>query len=693
MANTIDNLPLDRRLLSDAIIELNISRHNVSVYPKDHPLVEKSLQQAFDFLAKFFELRQEVTLAIAGDTIIFDENPLNKENPIYKEFALCLNQKGIASMTLHSKLSKEELYAFHTFLLSDDKDCTPEDIQARHEAFQVPHISIEFIDYSVFSLAEGMSEDNNRSVSLWEEYIFGLMSGSLHKQNAAEVIQEIPPSKLAEIINKSATDTRGKESYAKIISSYIKKSSKKAFSETDLKKLLEVINELHPDIKQQFLSSTIDFIAEELDSIPPIMNNLSTQEIIDFLSIINEQRVVVPEALKNILYKFSKLNHENIKAAKCGDNIIEDDFLLSEEVSTLLSDANFSSFVSASYSQEIQRLVKFNADNSIHEIIKEHEKELKEEYTNKIFHQTILELISPEGSDMINQKEYDFYINMLKEQIGHFIETGQYKQVLQTFSVMQSNLANKNLHNLASEAILFFNSPPFIAQIIESIRMMGREMKEDVFLLCEYYESKIIPQLIDTLITEKSPTIRRFLISLITNFGDKAAPDILARLDDSRWFVKRNMLFMLLECGSDDSLRKVIKLCNDENPKVSLEAIKCLLKAGDDDAVQPLRNHMNGKLKDTAVKAINMAGMFQVNDVVPDLIQMLKKRNLSRTDIEDKIPVVRALGKIKNPETLDLLKAILSSRNLLFNSSRTKLKEEVLIAIDNFADKKTEVVS
>jgi len=688
MANTKDNMSLDTRLLCEAIIELNISRHNVSVYPKGHPLVEQSLQKAFDFLTKLFELRLEVTLAIAGDTIIFDEYPLNRENPIYREFALCLNQKGIASITLYSKLSKEELYSFHTFLLSEDKDCTPEEVHARHEAFQVPHISIEFIDYSAFSLAEGKTDDNSRSVSLWEEYIFGLMNGSLQKQNTAEVIQEIPPDKLAEIINKSSTDMLSKEGHDRIISSYIKTSPEKIFSSKDLGKLLEVINELHPDLKQQFLASTIDFISSELDSIQQAMNNLSTQEVIDFLSIINEQRVAIPEALKNILQKFSKLNHENIQAAKCGNNLIEDDFFLSEEVTNLLSDANFSSFVSDSYRQEIQRLVKYDTDNSVHELIKEHEKELHEEYIDKVFHQTVLELISHEGSDMIDQKECDFYINMLKEQMGHFIETGQYKQVLQTFSALESNLENKNLNNLASEAVLYFNSPTFIAQAIESIRMMGREMKEDVFLLCEYYERKIIPQLIDTLITEESPTIRRFLISLITNFGDTAAPDILARLDDSRWFVRRNMLFMLIECGSSDSLRKVKKLCDDEHPKVSLEAIKCLLKAGDDDAVQPLRNHLTSKLKDNAVKAINLAGMFQVNDVVSDLLQMLKKKNLSGVDIEDKIPVVRALGKIKDPGTVNVLKSILSSRTFLFSSSRTKLKEEVRIALNNFTDNK-----
>jgi hypothetical protein len=590
---------------------------------------------------------------------------------------------------LYSKLSKEELYLFLTFLLSQDTDYTSEEVQARHEAFQVPHIRIEFIDYSAFNLAEGKTDDKSRYVSLWEEYVFGLMNGTLQKQNASEVIQKIPPSKLAEIINNSSKEMRRKESYNRLLSSYIRKSSETTFTGQALRKIIDVINELHPEIKQQFLTSVVDIMSNELDSIQEAMNDLSPLEIIDFLSIINEQRTAIPEPLKNILYKFSKLNHESIQAAKCGNNLIEDDFILSEEITNLLADVNFSSFVSDSYRQEIQRLLTYNAEKNHHDLIKEHEMEWHEEYIDKVFHQTLLELISPAGSELIDQKDREFYINMLKEQVGHFIETGQFKQALQTFSALKSNLDNENLHCLASEAILYFNSPKFISHVVESIRMMGREMKEDAYLLCEYYEHKVITQLIDSLITEESPTIRRFLISLITRVGDLAAPDILARLDDSRWFVRRNMLFMLLECGSSNSLRKVKNLCSDEHPKVSLEAIKCLLKANDNNALQPLRNHLNSKLKDTVVKAVNLSGAFQVKEVVPDLLHILKKKTLSGKDIQDKIPVVKALGRIKDPGTVDVLKSILSSKTFLFSNSLTKLKEEVRTALNNFAKEKT----
>lgn len=68
-----ENLPLDTRLLSDAIIELNISRHNVAIYPRSHPIVEKSLNLAFGYLQKLFELRKEITLAVANDMLIIDD--------------------------------------------------------------------------------------------------------------------------------------------------------------------------------------------------------------------------------------------------------------------------------------------------------------------------------------------------------------------------------------------------------------------------------------------------------------------------------------------------------------------------------------------------------------------------------------------------------------------------------------------
>lgn len=105
-------LSIDARLLSDAIIELNIARRNVTIYPKDHPSVEKSLNRSYDFLQKIFEIREEITIAIAKDTLIIDEFYLEKKNPVYKDFALYMSRLGIAYITFKKGITKDELYEF-----------------------------------------------------------------------------------------------------------------------------------------------------------------------------------------------------------------------------------------------------------------------------------------------------------------------------------------------------------------------------------------------------------------------------------------------------------------------------------------------------------------------------------------------------------------------------------------------------
>lgn len=153
MTGRVENLPLDTRLLSDAIIELNISRHNVAIYPRNHPVVEKSLSLVFEHLKKLFELRHDITLAIAKDTLIIDDFSLDKKNPVYREFALCLYRMHIASLTFMSGLTQEEIYAFHSFLLEPARNYSPEDVQTSFNKHRISHIKAEFIDYSASAMS------------------------------------------------------------------------------------------------------------------------------------------------------------------------------------------------------------------------------------------------------------------------------------------------------------------------------------------------------------------------------------------------------------------------------------------------------------------------------------------------------------------------------------------------------------
>jgi len=67
-----DKLPLDATLLSDAVIELNISRRSVGRYPPEHPIVRTSIEKALTHLQNLFAIRASITLGIGQDMLVVD---------------------------------------------------------------------------------------------------------------------------------------------------------------------------------------------------------------------------------------------------------------------------------------------------------------------------------------------------------------------------------------------------------------------------------------------------------------------------------------------------------------------------------------------------------------------------------------------------------------------------------------------
>jgi HEAT repeat protein len=675
-----EKLPLDARLLSDAIIELNISRHNVSIYPRDHPLVNKSLNRAFDYLEKLFELRSEITIAVAKDTIIIDEHSLDKKNPVYRDFALHLNRMNIAYVTFINGLTKDELYSFHRFLLEDTEGLTLNAINEKLRKYNLTNIKVGFIDYSAFSFEEGESNKQGTKKRLWEWYVHGLLEGTLQLDPPPDELHEIPPEIFAKLLNDVATENLKEETYDRVIASYLRKSSERTFSGKDIKRLLNFIDGLKPELKRQFLSSSVREFSQNIKSLEKTLKDTSIDTVIDLLKNINEQKLSIPKDLKNLLDRFSRLKPDGLEKIILGGGLIADDITVSPDIINLLSDGNFNTFVNETYSKEIQTILEFDAPIRNIKNPEEFDYQWDEEYIEKWFNQTILEILSSDDPNIIKDEEYEFFNRLLKEQVGELISTAQYGEVLRTFKIWESRIKKGGNNSTSS----YIHSSELISLFIDSLRISGRQNREEAISLCRYYDEKIIPPLMDALIEEESQTVRHFLLSLIIMFGDKAAPEAIKHLKDNRWYVKRNMLFILTEIRSSEGLPDAKTLCHHENPKVSFQAIKYLLRMDDPYGVTALREYLRKGSGDIVRQALLLAGAFKVKEVMPDLIKMLRKKALKGTDFYEKIPIVKALGQIGDPSALVDLKDILSSKSLLFKTPLKKLKEEIYSTLRNY---------
>ena len=680
MSDNIEKIPLDARLLSDAIIELNISRRNVSIYPRNHPSVEKSLTRAFEFLHKLFELRPEITIAVAKDTLIIDDYYLEKRNPVYREFALHLSNLNIAYVTFITGLTNEELYEFHRFISANAGDSSADILQEQFRELNLIHIRTGFIDYGAFTFEEGKTRKETPNEQLWERYVYGLLEGTLQTEEMSDEIRDIPPEVLARLINKTASDALREESYDKVITSYIRRSSESLFSGKDLKRLLDFINGLRPELKKQFLSSTVRTVSKDMDSAYKALDGVSVDEIMELLNTINEQKMVIPDALKNLLDKLSDLPNIGPENVTIGDTMLVDDIFLSPDLVNLLGEGDFKSSIDATYQKEIQKLLEFKSVSSAAEL-KEIEKEYSDDYIEKDFQQTILELLL---SDIITEEEYQSFITTIKEQTDQLTWSGQYSQILKILQVLHANANRNRFPYITAEAIRYYYSQEFILNLIESFKILGRQMREEAYTLCEYYGERIIAPLIDALIQEDSQIIRKFFVSLLKQMGDGVIPEAVRRLGDSRWFVKRNMLYLLGECNREEVLPHIRPYARHENRKVSFEAVKCLLNSMDGYGLEAVKDNLSSESRESVEQGIALAGAYRIKKVVPDLIQLLKKRRIGGTDAYEKIPIVKALGEIGDPRALDALREVLSGKSLFFKGVTEKLKEEIYRTLRNY---------
>ena len=85
------------------------------------------------------------------------------------------------------------------------------------------------------------------------------------------------------------------------------------------------------------------------------------------LNTINEQKVSIPEAIKKLLEKLSMLTPEDFEGHMSGNTLIVDDIPLARDIAIMLSEDNFTSFVTDAYSKEIQALLEFDASALNHE--------------------------------------------------------------------------------------------------------------------------------------------------------------------------------------------------------------------------------------------------------------------------------------------------------------------------------------
>ncbi|MBA4373440.1 MAG: hypothetical protein C0402_11345 [Thermodesulfovibrio sp.] len=677
-----EKFSIDAKLLTDAVIELNISRRSVSLYPRDHPIVGESIQRAFGFMQRLFEIRSTITLGIAKDVLMIDDYLLDKKNPVFREFALSLYRKGIVALIFTSGLEIEELIGFHELLITGDEVIGQAVLKVAEEK-DLRHIKLVPIDISRLKFTEGGERQGDIDLDIWGNYIKALLEGNLADSDAEGIALYIPPDEFSAFLNQQAAGTPSAGvTYDKVITTYLKRKEYKGVKTELFGRFLQLVEGLSPEIKQQFLKRAFNNQLLDVGDIDHLVSSLSAGDVEKLMGIFNENTSLIPDSLRNIIDKLSTAAlKEPVFEDLSEDRSRVDDIEIDTEVIRLLKEDNSRTFVSEEYKGDLEKMLKgdFNKAARPEAVILQ---TCTERVLFKRYADLMIEMLEAE---VATREDYLSLLTRITESVNDMLGTGRFFEISDIYNTIYSHSLSGRFREEALGVLdYYFHSRLFIDPFVESLKVWGRYDREGAQRLVKVQRRHLTDPLLNVLTEAEDASIRRFLLQILASLGSDIIPSVVVRLGDSRWYVVRNMLYLLREAGSAKDLDQVRRFARHKNKKISLEAIRTLIHYRTLDAILFVKQFLEGDDAEMRKQVVRFSGMYRFGIVVPTLLKMLARQRFFGGDIELKILLVRALGEIGDPTALKTLEAIVRTTSLFNRSGSEALKQEMFRSLQHY---------
>ncbi len=675
-------LPIDAKLLSDAVIELNISRRSVGLYPPEHPITQRSIKGAYGLLKKLFELRSTITLGVAKDVLMVDEYTLDRKNPVFIEFSTALHEKGISAITFYSGLEEKEVLNLHTLIT--DKDLpTGQALIDLKECKELKHIRFSPLDVSKLRFVEGAQKESKVSgQAVWEDYVYGMMEGTLADGAAESVLFKIPPENVANILSSSSsgkTDT--KEGYDRVITTYLSKKGSKGLKKDSLNRFMTLVENLSPGVKEQFLSRAVKHQALNEKETEELLEELTPEDVERMIQIFQKQSVL-PESLRNFIDKFSGVKkRESVKEMLYKGSTHVDDIEINENMMKLFEEDQFGEFVGEQYQKDLEKMLKAETvDSPV--LLQQVREAISTVALDSSFSDVILDLID---FKKIKREDLLKLLTRVTELTDIFLETGRFEEALHIYNTIYSQMITGHSKDEISGMMeYYFRSEQFTLKILEVFNIWGRDKRGAALKLARVLKINLITPLFDALNVEERSSQRKFYLSILSMLGRDVVQEAVSRLDDERWFVVRNMVYLIRECDGKEYIKKISALTKHKNKKVCSEALKTLVHLGAPDAFSHLRIFLKGNDPELKEQAIRLCGAYRLKEAVPLLIEVLKKPDILGSELHYKLLAVNALGKTGEPGAIDPLKKLFNARSFLYKEAFHEIRMEIIRSLVNY---------
>src|SRR5437660_7198794 len=634
------------RDLADFLIELSIALHKHAMYPEGHPSLAPAAGGVTRGAGRVLEDRATPSLGVAGQQLVIEGVATGPKHPVLAELAARLHRHHLGAVTFRRGVPVDEVAAVLKALAVDaERRGQPLGLGAPEGLRAGAHVQLHPLTYERLELVDdgaAASERGARAAQLW----VGLARAALTAHAGDDRPTPTEPAVIARAIDDHPrTDAAA---YDQVIVGYLLqiadelKTAGSAEAVALRRRTSRLIGALKPETLQRLVEMGGDFV-QRRQFVYDATDGMAVDAVLDIVqAAADSSHQTISHSLVRMLSKLAA--HAEAGAAEVRPQA---DAALRDQVRRLLEGWTLADPNPGAYGAALQRMAR----------------------------------AAPEGgapADGAHSTEPDRIVAMALE-----VDAVNAHVLAAADRVVREGRLGHLLDALADVPEAQGAAPEVWARLATADVVRQLAMQEPVdFKTLERLVPRVglpaAPPLLDALAAAEARGVRRGLLAQLVKMGAEIAPVVIARLEDPRWYVTRNMLALLEDLSPLPPGFSAAAYLRHQDARVRWQAVKVQVKlpAGRDDALAL-------GLQDSDPRTLRLAlGLAVALQSCPEgAVPALAGRAIDRALPPDvRTLAVRALGYARAPAALAVLLRLTSAGRTLFGREKLPPKSAELLA-------------
>lgn len=266
----------------------------------------------------------------------------------------------------------------------------------------------------------------------------------------------------------------------------------------------------------------------------------------------------------------------------------------------------------------------------------------------------------------------------LMNAIDYAVILGDIHIVTDMLSRLKVLLENKNISDEIKKYIrkvMLFAGSETVVKHLGELLDSGQDIDEKIFDdFVKYLEKNAIIPFMQMLGELKSIHSRKIVIDALTYLAPKDIMLLSSGLNDARWYVVRNIIYILRKIADRRSVDFLLKTVKHTDIRVKKEVIRALGELGGSGVIVALRDALDDPEVQVRIAALKSLGNISSEAAKRIILDRIKDKNFKDKEFDEKKDYFEIISKWKDKEVFDFLVGILKKKTFFASTRNDEIR-------------------